>query len=88
MIYKYLKVDGSIETIETELPLTLKEMQTLVGGYIEFFEHYSDHYCCNEEGLLRSLPENPHFIDRDIRGNVVLGKWSEGDEDRVFIGIK
>jgi hypothetical protein len=88
MIYQYLTVDGKSTNIETIEPLSLEELQKLVGGYVEFFNHFGEVGCCNEEGLLKKLPANPHFIDKVIVGNVVLGRWKVTEEDTIFVGVK
>lgn len=56
---------------------TLETMQQLVDGYIETVTICSDFaIVCNEEGLLRSLPENV-----EICGNVFVGTI-------VFVGVR
>lgn len=88
MKYIYLKTDGTKRGIETDTPLSLEDLQELVGGYIEFFE-YNDREvgCCNEEGLMKNLPLNPHITDKDILGDVVIGRFEYTDEDRIFVGV-
>ncbi len=36
MKYVVLKVDGTVEILEREVSIKLRELQELVGGYIEF----------------------------------------------------
>jgi hypothetical protein len=72
--YKILKTDGTIETLEVKQKLTLGEMQGIVGGLIEYFQHHGEEFVCNEEGLVLNLPRNPHFIDRVIAGNVLVSR--------------
>jgi hypothetical protein len=58
---------------------TLKEMQELVGGYIEFI--YTEKklvLIVNEEGLIISLPVNP--MASEIANQVVVGDVIEVPE--------
>lgn len=93
MRYEYLMTNGSKVDIWTDERLTLKQLQGLVGGLIEFAPE-GDFYgvpkglsaCCNEEGRLIELPRNPHFNGQEtIVGNVVLGR---DDEEGNFNGIE
>ena len=76
----YMPYNGS-PTIE-EMDHTLEAMQTKVNGYIEslplHLESGKVHLIINEEGLLQSLPINPHFFYK-IYGNAFIVA-SEGDE--------
>jgi len=74
MKYKILKTDGTSETIVSDRKLTLDQMQAVVGGLIEYFEHNGETFVCNEEGIILGLPRNPHFIDRFIFGEVIVLK--------------
>ena len=52
---------------------TLKELQALVGGYIElvYFRNQCDKvFVVNEDGRLQNLPENPYF--QGLVGTVVV----------------
>lgn len=58
----------------------LKEMQDIVGGYIEAFHVVNDILCvCNEEGKITGLPVNFNFGKDYICGDVFF--VAEGDED-------
>lgn len=71
MTYKILKTDGKTEAVP-QAKLVLEQMQKVVGGYIEYFEHHGETYICNEDGISLGLPRNPHFIDTVILGDVIL----------------
>lgn len=45
-----LKTDKSMEVLETDTPPTLEEMQSAVGGYVEFIREVS--YVVEVEGAL------------------------------------
>jgi hypothetical protein len=57
----------------------LRDMQAVVGGYIECFERNveSEAYC-NEDGIALGLPPNPFFSG--ILGNVVTLSGFEEDD--------
>lgn len=58
----------------------LKEMQDIVGGYIEAFHVSPNILCvCNEEGKIQNLPVNFNFNKDYICGNVFF--VAEGEED-------
>jgi hypothetical protein len=91
MHYVVARVDGSVEVLERKNPLELKELQNLVGGYIEMVSISGTLMnrnarnltaMVNEEGLLIDLPKNPFFSG--LRGNVVLGRY----EDEYFVGLE
>lgn len=54
------KVDGTIEVVHPAngKHWTLKEMQDLVGGFIEFLPSIRAKIVVNEEGLIKGLPVN------------------------------
>ena len=77
-IMKYIHIyhmDGNYEKREAPTKPTLKEMQELVGGYIEPLqvrhEGKSRTMVVNEEGLLMNLPRNPGASA--IAGTVIVG---------------
>jgi hypothetical protein len=59
-----LKVDGTTETIRTEKPPTLDQLQEAVGGYIQIvpdWPRWTSKPCevyCDENGLLKEKPLN------------------------------
>lgn len=67
---KILVVETMKKPYVKEINGTLKEMQTIVGGYIEGFPIFED-VCvyCNDEGKIRGLKPNRAVFDED--GNVV-----------------
>lgn len=80
--------------IESKQPLTLKRLQELVGGDIEFFPlKDGTTACCNENGIIEQLPVNPAITEEDteadisfgVRGNILIGKV-RGDGE--FIGVE
>ena len=86
MIYSHVKADGRIETIESEKPLGLPELQRLVGGFIEFTTAPDlTVLCVNEEGLLKGLPRNARY--NWLRGDVVEGRYMSGADGVVFVGL-
>lgn len=74
--YNYIiaKTDGA-EILKPRMKkMSLREMQKIVGGYIEFVAlHPGCPYmvCCNEEGLLKNLPVNPKI--KTLRGDIIIG---------------
>jgi Domain of unknown function (DUF3846) len=82
--YVVLRADGSKEVLRRTAPLELKELQRLVGGYVEAVRltPTSNIMCMvvNEEGRLDDLPPNPYCPG--IVGNVVLGKVLDSE----FVG--
>ena len=61
--------------VETGDPLTLKEAQDFVGGYIEIIVKGDVQIVVNEEGLLHRLPENTFasiFASQPLVGNVLV----------------
>jgi len=56
-----LHADGRREDFEPHREMDLKQMQEVVGGYIEYTRPVLPHrkLVVNEEGLLRGLPLNP-----------------------------
>lgn len=95
-IYKLYKTEGIIEELKSDLPLSLSEMQDIVGGYIEGLSLSDGTYLVfNEEGSLQDLPVNPYWkpsVDvlagvmtlGGLRGNVIQGRL-RGD---LFIGLE
>lgn len=67
-----IKADGSQETREHEKKLTLEEMQTIVGGYIELTT-------CSYEGKIRQLVVNEDGGPKDLPRNLAAS--------RLFTGI-
>lgn len=63
-----------------EIKSELRELQEIVGGYIEAFNMFDNILCvCNEEGKLNGL--TPNFI---FNGDVIVGDvffCSAGEED-------
>lgn len=56
-----------------DVPNTLKELQALVGGYIETVTLASDAVIiCNEEGRLRNLPFNCRLLGVDFVGPILI----------------
>ena len=77
----WLKTSGvatvaKVEPDSAKGRFTLKEMQKMVGGYIEIL-HLSEHLylVINEEGRLRKLPENEIAT--------FLHMWSTGDDAKI-----
>lgn len=90
MLYKYAMTNGATVDIITNKPLTLDQLQGLVGGNIEHVR--GDYYgipegeiVANEEGLLIGLPPNPAL--KNIVGNAVVGKIEQGDDGLDFVGL-
>lgn len=86
--YTVVRANGQKEYIESEKPLSLKKLQSIVGGPIEFATRKVGEirvtFCINEEGLLLKLPENklfPEFV-----GNVVLGQYRETKDGNDYVG--
>ena len=81
----FIKADGTIQGVSPEngeKSFSLKELQTFVGGYIEFVRFKDKIMVVNEEGKLHDLPLNkkataifvkelPHINDI-IVGNVLI----------------
>jgi hypothetical protein len=62
-VYEIMHADGKRETRKTPKRLALKELQTIVGGYVETAKSKKkpNHILIfNEEGKLLGLPPNPH----------------------------
>jgi len=59
-----IKTNGVIMVLEKDVAITLDDLQTAVGGYVEsipMFDLYKGEHCvafCNEEGKLKGLPLN------------------------------
>jgi len=98
MIYKYLMTNGSSVDIISNKPLSLDQLQGLVGGLIEYagsriIDMGGDSIvaCCNEEGMVMNLPINEQIktkTDYQIHGNVILGCDEEGaDGVMEFVGL-
>lgn len=89
MTYFIYKADGQSEVGITERPMTLKQLQVVVGGYIEHVHDFlrkTDLYC-NEDGRLTKLPPNPFFPGSDLMpalcGDVIEGRH----ENSKFAGV-
>ena len=67
---KVLIIEPGKEAYEAEIGDTLKDMQKVVGGYIEAIYPYEEPIAlfCNEEGKLNGLPLNRALRDED--GNI------------------
>ena len=63
MRYKLITADGKISY---KNKMSLEEMQSFVGGYIEMFGNV----ICNEEGLLKHLKRN--MMDCRFVGNIIV----------------
>ncbi len=79
MTYKYHTVEGETSEKVTEQPLTLKQQQELVGGYIEMVwvgqPYNSNCLMTNEEGKIHGLPRNPKYPQ--LVGNIIKGKLAK-----------
>jgi len=64
MRYRCVSQDGSI--VKALPRMTLEEMQTWVGGYVEIY----DGVYCNEDGLRLKLLRN--VIDPRFVGNIIM----------------
>lgn len=82
MKYLFYTIDGKKEEIVTKKPLSLRKLQNLVGGYIEFVEGIDKHFCVNEEGKIKKLPVNQNYPK--LVGNVIVGRMVNGN----FFGIQ
>lgn len=61
----------------TAISDSLKNLQTIVGGYIETVGLFSNMIIiCNEEGLIRGLPYNCNICGVDFYGDI------------IFVGVK
>jgi phosphosulfolactate synthase (CoM biosynthesis protein A) len=70
-----------MERVYRRKPIALEDLQKMVGGYIEFVPYGGGTVCCNEEGLLKKLPQNkkhPAFV-----GDIVFGETVNGQ----FVGL-
>lgn len=74
MIYLLWNESGKGKDIVTKKPLSLKKMQQLIGGYIEFCPLPNGHVLVvNEDGLSLGLKTNTRFP-------FIVGKAIEGME--------
>ena len=62
---KILIVEPGKHPHEADVPHTLKDMQRIVGGYIETVYPWEDHVClvCNEEGLYQATEWNRYIAE-------------------------
>ena len=68
---RILIVEPDKEPYKKKIPHTLKDMQRVVGGLIEFVElEYNVDLICNEEGKIYNLPMN-----RAIQNDIVAGTF-------------
>ena len=68
---RILVVEPDKEPYKKKIPHTLKDMQKVVGGLIEFVElEYNVDLICNEEGKIYSLPMN-----RAIQNDIIAGTF-------------
>ena len=85
MQYVVGRADGSMEVLKRRVPLPLKELQKLVGGYVEAVSILGGRLrmkaMVNEDGRLLGLPVNALFPG--LLGNAVLGKVEDGE----FVGF-
>ncbi len=63
MRYKLITISGDISYKDK---MSLEEMQSFVGGPIQFYKNI----ICNEEGRLQNLPHNT--IDNFFVGNIII----------------
>jgi len=88
MKYILYSVDGSQKDILVKEPLSLKILQTLVEGSIEFTRVPAAperEFCVNEEGHIFGLRQNPFFPQ--FVGNVIEGRVLRTKEGTHFVGI-
>lgn len=88
MIYSWIKVDGFTQAVESEKPLSLRQLQELVGGLIEFvrLDSVGNYACVNEEGRLNGSARNVKYPE--FFGDIVLGTMVVSPKDgEVFVGI-
>ena len=75
MTPKIMHVNGSITDLDGK-PKSLKELQKIVGGYIEFTKiPNGDTMVVNEEGIPKGLPINPGatlLAKKPIFGDVIV----------------
>ena len=63
---RVLIVEPNKESYQIKIEHTLKNLQKIVGGYIEILQlDYNTDLVCNDEGKINRLPLN-RFIDYDI----------------------
>jgi hypothetical protein len=53
--------DGRLQHLESNKKLSLKSLQTIVGGYIEVVSAGKTTFIVDEEGLLKNRAQNPAF---------------------------
>jgi hypothetical protein len=83
----WLKADGAIQEVKpaTGRVFTLRELQGMVGGYIEIVKtHTGDYMVVNEHGKLHGLPPNHAATERyqygrhdPVVGDVLIATWEE-----------
>ncbi len=59
--YNIWHENGKVETINTESPLRLEDLQKIVGGYIEVVTEGKTQFVCDEEGRIKGKAVNPAF---------------------------
>ena len=63
---RVLIVEPNKESYQIKIEHTLKNLQKIVGGYIEILQlDYNTDLVCNDEGKINRLPLN-RFVDYDI----------------------
>ena len=63
---RVLIVEANKEPYQIRIEHTLKNLQKIVGGYIEILQlDYNTDLVCNDEGKINRLPLN-RFVDYDI----------------------
>jgi hypothetical protein len=68
---KYFPIKGVPHKKSLSKDNLLKQLQALVGGYVEVVNlGYGKILLVNEEGLLENLPPNPHWPP--MVGNIIL----------------
>jgi predicted amidohydrolase len=74
-----------------EIGTELKDLQAVVGGYIECVYPYDDNIClvCDEEGKLKGLQPNRFLYDNEgVWYDVIAGTFFLcGTEDDHFISL-
>jgi hypothetical protein len=81
MTYLQLNTDGTMERINRKTPLSLRERQTIVGGYVENQKRIGFTLQFNEDGLELDLEPNSFFPD--LVGPIIVGK-TIGNQRTLF----
>jgi hypothetical protein len=98
-IYEVFFPNGAFVQVVQSKPLSIEQMQGIVGGYIEFadgepFGMKGCRLCVNEEGAIIGLAINKRFSTQyhgevmGLLGNVIVGAGRrDRDDEEVFGGI-